>query len=125
MEEIKIVDKYMDEREFRNYVNTMLNKHNYNLIEIEDIRISDKDEENDNDILVSKNNTTYTVQTYLNTKIGKKEIEDTLQDFEKEKVLNGIIVTNYYVDKDIKEEALEKNIIILDRKEFEQGIYND
>ena len=125
MEEIKIVDKYMDEREFRNYVNTMLNKHNYSLIEIEDVRLSDKDEENDNDILVSKNNTTYTVQTYLNTKIGKKEIEDTLQDFEKEKVLNGIIVTNYYVDKDIKEEALEKNIIILDRKEFEQGIYND
>ena len=125
MEEIKIVDKYMDEREFRNYVNTMLNKHNYNLIEIEDVRISDKDKENNNDILVSKDNTTYTVQTYLNTKIGKKEIEDTLQDFEKEKVLNGIIVTNYYVDKDIKEEALEKNIIILDRKEFEQGIYND
>ena len=125
MEEIKIVDKYMDEREFRNYVNTMLNKHNYNLIEIEDVRLSDKDEENNNDILVSKDNTTYTVQTYLNTKIGKKEIEDTLQDFEKEKVLNGIIVTNYYVDKDIKEEALEKNIIILDRKEFEQGIYND
>ena len=125
MEEIIIVDKYMDEREFRNYVNTMLNKHNYNLIEIEDVRISDKDEENNNDILVSKDNTTYTVQTYLNTKIGKKEIEDTLQDFEKEKVLNGIIVTNYYVDKDIKEEALEKNIIILDRKEFEQGIYND
>lgn len=125
MEEIKIVDKYMDEREFRNYVNTMLNKHNYNLIEIEDVRLSDKDEENNNDILVSKDNTTYTVQTYLNTKIGKKEIEDTLQDFEKEKVLNGIIVTNYFVDKDIKEEALEKNIIILDRKEFEQGIYND
>ena len=125
MEEIKIVDKYMDEREFRNYVNTMLNKHNYNLIEIEDVRLSDKDEENNNDILVSKDNTTYTVQTYLNTKIGKKEIEDTLQDFEKEKVLNGIIVTNYYVDKDIKEEALEKNIIILDRKEFENGIYND
>ena len=125
MEEIKIVDKYMDEREFRNYVNTMLNKHNYNLIEIEDVRLSDKDKENNNDILVSKNNITYTVQTYLNTKIGKKEIEDTLQDFEKEKVLNGIIVTNYYVDKDIKEEALEKNIIILDRKEFESGIYND
>lgn len=125
MEEIKIVDKYMDEREFRNYVNTMLNKHKYSLIEIEDVRISDKDKENNNDILVSKDNTTYTVQTYLNTKIGKKEIEDTLQDFEKEKVLNGIIVTNYYVDKDIKEEALEKNIIILDRKEFENGIYND
>ena len=123
MEEIKIVDNYMDEREFRNYVNTMLYKHKYSLIEVEDVRLSDKDKENDNDILVVKNNITYTVQTYLNTKIGKKEIEDTLNDFEKEKVLNGIIVTNYYVDNTIKEEALEKNIIILDRKEFESGIY--
>ena len=125
MEEIKIVDNYMDEREFRNYVNTMLNKHKYNLIEIEDTRLADKDKENDNDILVAKDGITYTVQTYLNTKIGRKEIEETLQDFEKEKVLNGIIVTNYFVDKDIKEEALTKNIIILDRKEFEQGIYKD
>ncbi len=101
----------------------MLYKHKYSLIEVEDVRLSDKDKENDNDILVVKNNITYTVQTYLNTKIGKKEIEDTLNDFEKEKVLNGIIVTNYYVDNTIKEEALEKNIIILDRKEFESGIY--
>ena len=125
MKEIKIVDNYMDEREFRNYVNTMFYKHKYNLIEIEDVRLADKDKENDNDILVAKDGITYTVQTYLNTKIGRKEIEETLQDFEKEKVLNGIIVTNYYVDKDIKEEALTKNIIILDRKEFEQGIYKD
>lgn len=123
MEEIKIVDKYMDEREFRNYVNTMFYKHNYSLVGIDDVRISDKDKENDNDILVSKNNITYTVQTYLNTKIGKKEIEDTLKDFEKEKVINGIIVTNYTVDNNIKDEALAKNIIILDRKDFEKGIY--
>lgn len=124
MEEIKIVDKYMDEREFRNYVNTMFYKHNYSLVGIDDTRLSDKDKENDNDILVSKNNITYTVQTYLNTKIGKKEIEDTLKDFEKEKVINGIIVTNYTVNNDIKDEALTKNIIILDRKDFENGIYN-
>ena len=124
MEEIKIVDKYMDEREFRNYVNTMLYKHKYNLIEIEDVRLSDKEDKNNNDILVTKDNITYTVQTYLNTKIGEKEIEETLEDFEKEKVLNGIIVTNYTVDDNIKEKALEKNIIILDRKEFEKGIYN-
>ena len=124
MEEIKIVDKYMDEREFRNYVNTMFYKHNYSLVGIDDTRLSDKDKENDNDILVSKNNITYTVQTYLNTKIGKKEIEDTLKDFEKEKVINGIIVTNYSVNNDIKDEALTKNIIILDRKDFENGIYN-
>ena len=124
MEEIEIINKYMDEREFRNYVNTMLYKHKYNLIEIEDVRLSDKDKTNDNDILISKDNITYTVQTYLNTKIGEKQIEETLEDFEKEKVLNGIIVTNYYVDDNIKEKAQEKNIIILDKKEFEKGIYN-
>ena len=124
MEELKIVDKYMDEREFRNYVNTMLNKHNYSLIEIEDVRLSDKDEENDNDILVSKNNTTYTVQTYLNTKIGKKQIKETLSDMEKEKVKYGLIVTNFYVDKETMKSAKELNIIILDRSEFEEGIYD-
>ena len=125
MEEIKIVDKYMDEREFRNYVNTMFYKHKYSLIEIDDARLSDKDKENDNDLLVVKDNIKYTVQTYLNTKIGEKQIEETLNDFEKEKVLNGIIVTNYYVDNNIKDKALEKNIIILDRKEFEKGIYEE
>ena len=40
------------------------------------------------------------------------------------KVLKGIIVTNYYTDKDVKKKAKEKNIIILDRSEFEDGIYN-
>ena len=124
MEEIKIVDKYMDEREFRNYVNTMFYKHNYNLVEIEDVRLSDKDKKNDNDILVTKDNIIYTVQTYLNTKITEKQIEETLKDFEKEKVLNGIIVTNYTVDNDIRNKALEKNIIILDRKNFEEWIYD-
>lgn len=122
--EIIIVNKYMDTREFRNYVNTMFYKRGYNPITIDDARVSDGDEINDNDLLVTKDNTKYTVQTYLNTEIGDKHIEETLKDMEKEKVLNGIIVTNYYANKDVKKKAKEKNIIILDRSEFEDGIYN-
>ena len=123
MEEIKIVDNYMDEREFRNYINTMFYKHNYHPITIDDIRLSDKDKKNDNDLIVTKNSIKYTVQTYLNTKIGEKQIEETTKDIEKENLLYGIIVTNYYVDDNIKKEALKKNITILDRTEFENGIY--
>ena len=123
MEEIKIVDNYMDEREFRNYIYTMFYKHSYHPISIDDVRISDKDKKNNNDLLVTKDNVTYTVQTYLNTEIGDKQIEETIQDMEKEKVLAGIIVTNYYVDSDIKEKALKKNVTILDREKFEEGIY--
>ena len=124
MEEIKIVNKYMDEREFRNYVNTMFYKRGYDPITIDDARVSDGDKKNDNDLLVTKDSIKYTVQTYLNTEIGDKHIEETLKDMEKEKVLKGIIVTNYYTDKDVKKKAKEKNIIIIDRSEFEDGIYN-
>ena len=124
MEEIKIVDKFMDEREFRNYVHAMFYKHDYHPITIDDVRIADEDIENNNDLLVKKDNIRYTVQTYLNTKIGDEQIKETIKDMKKEKVLHGIIVTNYYVDYDIKSEALEKNITILDRSEYEEGIYN-
>ena len=124
MEEITIVDNYMDDREFRNYVSTMFYKHDYNPIEIDDERVSDKNKKNDNDMLVTKDGIKYTVQTYLNIKIGDKQIEETLEDMLKEKVMYGLIVTNFYVNKTVKKSALEKNITILDRKEFEQGIYN-
>ena len=124
MEEIKIVDKYMDKREFRNYVYTMFYKYKYNPISIDDDRLSDEDKINDNDLLVTKDNITYTVQTYLNKKIGNKQIEETLKDMDKENVSHGIIVTNYFVDNNIKNKAKKNNITILDRAEFEDGIYN-
>ena len=124
MEEIKIVDKFMDEREFRNYVHAMFYKHDYHPITIDDVRIADEDIENNNDLLVKKDNIRYTVQTYLNTKIGEKQIEETIEDMKKEKVLHGIMVTNFTVSDNVKKEALEKGITILDRSEFEKGIYN-
>ena len=123
MEEIKIVDNYMDEREFRNYINTMFYKHNFHPLEIDDVRISDDDEINNNDILVTKDNITYTVQTYLNTKIGEDQITEIIEDMEKENVPYGVIVTNFYADKKIKQRAKNNNIIILDRSELKDGIY--
>ena len=123
MEEIKIVDNYMDEREFRNYVFTMFDKYNYFPIKIDDVRLSDEDGTNNNDLLVEKDDITYSVQTYLNTEITEKQIEETLQDMDKEDVGYGIIVTNYYVSDPIREKARKNHIIILDRAAFEDGIY--
>jgi len=124
MEEIKIVDNYMDEREFRNYVGTMFYKHGYYPIEMDDARLKDNDPTNDNDMLVRKDDVKYTVQTYLNTKIGAEQIEETRKDIEREKVVGGLIITNFYADKEIKEKALKDGIIVLDRAEFENGIYD-
>ena len=124
MEEIKIVDKYIDDREFRNYINTMFYKHGYNPTEPDDARIADGDKTNDNDLLVIKDGMKYTVQTYLNTKIGEKQIKETLKDMDEEGLAYGLIVTNFYVDKETKKKASKQNITILDRSEFEEGIYD-
>ena len=124
MEELNIVKNYMDRREFRNYVTTMLSKHNYEIIKIDDVRISDEDKYNNNDIIVKKDNKKYTVQTYLNTPITDKHIEATLKDMDKENVSYGLIVTNFIINKDIKNKAQKQQITILDREDFGNGIYN-
>lgn len=123
MEEIEIVDNYMDDREFRNYVHTMFYKNGFKYLRLDDSRVSDEYPENDNDLKVTRDGKRYTVQTYLNTKISEKEIEETEQDMLKEKLEYGIIVTNFHAGKIVREKALEKNIIILDRKVFEDGVY--
>lgn len=124
MEEINIVDNYMDDREFRNYVHTMFYKNGFKYLSLDDARVADEYPENNNDIKVTRDGKRYDVQTYLNTKIGDKEIEETVEDMIKEKLEYGLIVTNFLVGKIVREKALEKNIIILDRKVFEDGIYN-
>ena len=124
MEEIKIVDNYMDDREFRNYVHTMFYKNGFKYLSLDDSRVSDEYPENNNDIKVTRDGKRYDVQTYLNTKISDKEIEETEEDMIKEKLEYGIIVTNFHAGKATREKALEKNIIILDREVFEDGVYN-
>lgn len=124
MEEIEIVNKYMDKREFRNYINTMFYKLHYDFTAIDDVRLADDDRTNDNDQRVSKDGIRYTVQSFLNTDITEKHIEETAKDMAKEKVSHGIMVTNFYVKDHIRDIALEKNITILDRTAFEKGIYD-
>lgn len=123
MEDIKIIDLYMDDREFRNYVNTMLRKHGYVRFKMDDSRVSDEDFDNNNDIRVSKDGMRFDVQTYLNTVIGEKEINDTLEDMGNEGLKYGLIVTNMIVDDLVKKEAINMHIRILDRKDFDENIY--
>lgn len=123
MEDIKVIDLYMDDREFRNYVNTMLRKHGYVRFYMDDSRVSDEEFDNNNDIKVSKDGMRYDVQTYLNTEIGEKEINDTLEDMGNEGLKYGLIVTNMIVNDEVKKEAINMHIRVLDRKDFDENIY--
>ena len=123
MEDIKVIDLYMDDREFRNYVNTMLRKYGYVRFYMDDARVSDEEFDNNNDIKVSKEGMRYDVQTYLNTEIGEKEINDTLEDMGNEGLKYGLIVTNMIVNDEVKKEAINMHIRVLDRKDFDENIY--
>ena len=123
MEDIKVIDLSMDDREFRNYVNTMLRKHGYVRFYMDDSRVSDEEFDNNNDIKVSKEGRRYDVQTYHNTEIGEKEINDTLEDMGNEGLKYGLIVTNMIVNDEVKKKAINMHIRILDRKDFYENIY--
>ena len=122
MEDIKIIDNSLDDREFRNYVCYILPKLGFDNIKIEDERIADNDKENDNDIIAKKDNISYTILTYLNREIGKKEIDEVVKDIIKEQVTGGVIVSNLEVEEKIKEEAKKENIEIIDRKDLIKAI---
>ena len=115
MEDIKILDNYVDDREFRNYIHKVLIDNEYQLVTIDDVRIADSDKINDNDIRAFKDGMTFTIQTYLNMDITEKEINETVKDIEKEKVSGAIIFSNRIVNKDIVELAKKNKIIIWDR----------
>ena len=120
MNDLFIIDNYVNEREFRNYINSLLIKKGYNRVTIDDPRISDRDKHNDNDILIKKGEIYYTIQIYLNTDIKEKHIDETLKDMTEENVSAGIIITNNYVGNNMKEYANSKLIQIWDRTELEK-----
>lgn len=122
MKDLFIIDNYVDEREFRNYINLLLVKKGYNRVTIDDARIADRDLSNDNDMLAKKGELYYSIQTYLNTTITEFEINETLKDMQKEKVSVGIIITNNYVEREIKDYANKQLIQIWDRTELEKDI---
>lgn len=122
MKDLFIIDNYVDEREFRNYINLLLTKKGYERVSIDDTRISDHDKLNDNDMLAKKGELYYTIQTFLNTDIKKFQIDETLKDMQKENVSVGIIITNNYIDNEVKDYANKKLIQIWDRAELEKDI---
>ena len=122
MKDLFIIDNYVDEREFRNYINSLLLEKGYIKVTIDDVRIADRDKYNDNDILAKKGEIYFTIQTFLNTDINKKQIDETLKDMDKEKVSAGIIITNNYVSEEVREYANSKLIQVWDRLVLEKDI---
>lgn len=122
MNDLFIIDNYVDEREFRNYINELLKQKGYERVNIDDVRIADGDKINDNDIIAKKGEIYYTIQVFLNKNITKKQIDETLNDMEKENVSAGIIITNNSVSTEEKDYANIKLIQIWDRTELEKEI---
>lgn len=123
MEDINKIDLSMDDREFRNYVNTMLRNNGYVRFYMDDSRVSDDVIDNNNDIRVTKDGMRYDVQTFLNTIITDEEINKTLEDMGNDGLKYGLIVTNMIVNDEVKKEAINMHIRILDRNDFDENIY--
>lgn len=113
-----VIDNCLDDREFRNLVNTILSKNGFTSLGFDDVFLSDNDQINNNDILVKKRHVKYTVQTFLNKNINIEQINETLDDMENENVNMGIIVTNKEVSAEIKEIARQRNIEIWDKNKL-------
>lgn len=122
MNDLEILDNYLDKREFRNYISTILYKFDYTDFEIDDVRLSDDDETNDNDLIAFKNGMKYTIQTFLNNDITENEINETIEDMKHEHVSYGTIITNKEVSDEIRKVAFNNGIEIIDRKELKKSL---
>ena len=120
MNDIEIIDNYMDEREFRNYIIPFLENEGFELVKIDDTRITDLNHYNNNDLIAIKDNFKYTVRALANYKITNKEVDDTIKDINNEHVSFGIILTNTEVDNEVIEYASNNGITIYDRIYFEK-----
>lgn len=118
MKDMSIIDNFLDDREFRNYIVNILPKLGFEDIRMDDMRVSDNKPINDNDIKANKDGMRYTIQTFLNRVITKEEIDETIVDMLEERAAFGVIVTNKNVDKDVKDIAKESNIEIIDRDDL-------
>lgn len=122
MKVIVIIDEFLNETEFRNYSSYWLGKLGFTNIRIEDPRLADSEEKNDNDILATKGQKEYTIQTFLNVDITEKELNETIEDMLKEHVDNGIIITNKKVSDAFRIYAKDKNVEIIDRKDLNEEL---
>ena len=122
MEEIHILDRFVDDREFRNYIHTILIKNGFTDAKIDDERIADGDFVNDNDILARSDGTRYTIHTYLNIEVGVREVLSVIQDREYEKVDGAIIFTNRFFTDDAIFLAKREKVELWDRDQLKRMI---
>jgi hypothetical protein len=122
MEDIEILDNFVDKREFRNYISNILAQLGFIDYSIDDVRVSDDYNINDNDLIAYRMGMKYTIQTFLNKDITMKEINETKEDMDKENVSYGVIITNHVVSEDIKNKAFECGIEVIDRRELRGAI---
>lgn len=115
MTDFYIIDECINDYEFRGFVIWYLINHGYSFKSVDDELLKDEDKNNDNDIIVVKENVKYTVQVYLNKPIDISKIEETSKDIIDEGIYDGIIFTNLDVSVDNIKQAVERNITILDR----------
>ena len=119
MDELTVIDRFLDDREFRNYIASLLSRQGFREVRIEDVRTADGRRDNDNDLLVQKEGRVYTVQTYLNREITSREISETVQDIDMENADGGILVSNTEVNGDVKKIAEGKQEEIWNRAVLE------
>ena len=124
MEDIKILDNYVNDMEFRNYIHGLLIKNDFKRVRIDDVTLCDDDDDNDNDIIAFKDGEKYTIQTFLNRSITLEELEETKRDIAKEKVKWAIVITNKGFHKEVADFADSNNIIIWDREQLKKLIEN-
>ena len=122
MNNLTIIDNFLDDREFRNFMASLLEKTGYRKVSIDDTCLNNGDDVDDNDLKAEINGILYTVQTFLNTEITDAQIEETLEDMRKENIPYAIIITNTECKEEIKRAALLKNITVLDREFLKQNL---
>lgn len=118
MNDLEIIDNFLDEREFRNYIASYLETKGYRKVTADDTRVSDSFELNDNDLLAEKEGDTFTVQTFLNKEITRREVYEVIDDIDRENADAGILVTNTVVSDTIKKFAAENDVYIFDRDDL-------
>ena len=123
MSDIFILDNCVDDREFRNYVATILEADGFKDIDIEDISLWDNNPDNDNNLTAKKGSVKYAIQTYLNKEIDQKDVDKTVKYVKQQAVYDGIIVTNREVSDEIKRYAIIYNVEIWDRPTLVDLVY--
>jgi len=116
LDDIRIIDNFIDDREFRNYINNVLDEYGYEDIKNEDDRLSDYKDFNDNLISAYKDDDKYIIMTRLsNNLVPLLTIKEFDSVIKRRKNVKGIIITNGRFTSNAISYANKNNILLWDR----------